>query len=96
MYDLKTLSRHAFYAEFNSSVAVSWEPPNSSENIIVSKEVSCLQVMSQRAPPYNDKQCEFKRTVLTCGSHEAKVLRIILAFFTHFKCGSLDVITVIK
>ena len=41
-----------------------------------SKEVSCLQVMSQRAPPYNDKQCELKRTVLTCGSHEEKVLRI--------------------
>ena len=45
-----------------------------------SKEVSCLQVMSQRAPPYNDKQCELKRTVLTCGSHEEKVLRTTLAF----------------
>ena len=45
-----------------------------------SREESCLQVMSHRAPPYNDRQCELKRTVLTCGSHDENVLKTILAF----------------
>ena len=45
-----------------------------------SREVSWLHDMSQRTPLYNDKQWEAKRTVLTCGLQEEKVLRTMFAF----------------
>ena len=66
----------------NPSVAVSWEPPNSSENIIEGNlqgsKLSASDV--PESTTIHDKQCELKRTtVLTCGSHEEKILRTILA-----------------